>query len=321
MEFKFNVTGQERKSLVGAISEILNQPTHYNGAPTFSYKVGDYEIDKNGTVTGEWDLRLMVGLENRGFEYEPSQTFHLITPRGTLLIQKQFLTAEDAQAEGYDMYFSHQGRGIFTKPSGTSEHGKHFAVVGEPYKQEEKPEAPAEEPTPETESDNFDGEVAPDGAEVTDISTDKDGGIDTITIEYPFEGFTPETLDNLTKLVQSKEVLIKTALGADELPIKMLDNRIAFPWFKYTDSANLTAYAQFITALCQTAQEKKRVIAKAQESFENPRFTMRVWLIGLGMVGAEFSTARKILTKPLEGNGAWRYGKPTPASEEVPANA
>jgi hypothetical protein len=48
---------------------------------------------------------------------------------------------------------------------------------------------------------------------------------------------------------------------------------------------------------------------------------MRVWLIGLGMVGAEFSTARKILTKPLSGNGAWRYGKPTPASEEVPANA
>jgi hypothetical protein len=258
----------------------------------------------------------MVGLERRGFEYEPSQTFHLITPRGTLLIQKQFLTAEDAQSEGYDMYFSHQSRGIFTKPSGTSEHGKYFAVVGEPFEQE----APAEEPSPETDPDNFDGEAAPDSAEVTDISTDKDGGIDTITIEYPLESFTPETLDNLTKLVQSKEVLIKTALNTATLPIQILDNRIAFPWFKYTDSANLTAYAQFITALCQTAQEKKRVTAKSQESFENPRFTMRVWLIGLGMIGAEFSTARKILTKPLEGNGAWRYGKPTPASEEVPAN-
>jgi hypothetical protein len=183
MEFKFNVTGQERKSLVGAISEILNTPTHYNGAPTFSYTVGEYHIDKEGTVTGEWDLRLMVGLESRGFEYEPSKTFHLITPRGTLLIQKQFLTAEDAQAEGYDMYFSHQGRGIFTKPSGTSEHGKYFAVVGEPFKQEE----PAEEPTPEIAPDNCDGEAAPDSAEVTDISTDKDGGIDTITIEFPKE--------------------------------------------------------------------------------------------------------------------------------------
>jgi hypothetical protein len=306
MEFKYNVTGQERKALVEAISEITNQPAHYNGAPTFSYTIGEYYIDKNGTVTGEWNLHLMVALENRGFEYEPSKTFHLITPRGTLLIQQQFLTAEEAQAEGYVIYFTHEGRDIYIKPSGTSEHGKYFAVVGEPFGQEDP--------------DGYDGEAIPEGAEVTDISTDSDGGIDTITIEYPLEGFTPETLDNLVKMVESKEVLIKTALNTDSLPIQVLDDRIAFPWFKYTDNANLNAYMQFISLLCQTAQEKKRVIAKAQESFENPRFAMRVWIIGLGMVGAEFATARKILTKPLEGNSSWRYGKPTPASEETPAN-
>jgi hypothetical protein len=252
----------------------------------------------------------MVALENKGFEYEPSKTFHLITPRGTLLIQEQFLTAEDAQAECYEIYFSHEGRDIYIKPSGTSEHGKYFAVVGEPFGQTET----------QTDPDGYDGEVIPDGAEVTDISTDENGGIDTITIEYPLKDFTPETLDNLVKMVESKEVLIKTALGADTLPIQVLEDRIAFPWFKYTDNANLEAYMQFITLLCQTAQEKKRVIAKAQESFENPRFAMRVWLIGLGMVGAEYAIARKILTKPLDGNGAYRYGRPTPASEETPAN-
>jgi hypothetical protein len=306
MEFKYNVTGQERKALVESISEILNIPAHYNGAPTFSYTIGEYYVDKEGTVTGEWNLHLMVALENKGFEYEPSKTFHLITPRGTLLIQKQFLTTEDAQAEGYDMYFSHQGRGIFSKATEKGENYRYFAVVGEPFGQEDP--------------DGYDGEAIPDGAEVSDISTDKDDGIDTITIEYPLEGFTPETLDNLVKMVESKEVLIKTALNTDTLPIQVLEDRVAFPWFKYTDNANLNAYMQFITLLCQTAQEKKRVIAKAQETFENPRFAMRVWLIGLGMVGAEFATARKILTKPLEGNSSWRYGKPTPASEETPAN-
>jgi hypothetical protein len=298
MEFKYNVTGQERKALVEAISEILDTPAHYNGAPTFSYTIGEYYVDKIGTVTGEWNLSLMVALENKGFEYEPSKTFHLITPRGTLLIQEQFLTAEDAQAEGYEIYFSHEGRDIYIKPSGTSEHGKYFAVVGEPFGQEEDSNS----------------------AEVTEISTDENGGIDTITIEYPLEGFTPETLDNLVKMVESKEVLIKQALNTDSLPIKVLEDRVAFPWFKYTDNANLEAYMQFISLLCQTAQEKKRVIAKAQESFENPRFAMRVWLIGLGMVGAEFATARKILTKPLDGNGAWRYGKPSITETEVPAN-
>jgi hypothetical protein len=297
MEFKYNVTGQRRKALVEAISEITNQPALYNGAPTFSYTIGEYHIDKEGTVTGEWNLQLMVALENNCFEYELSKTFHLITPRGTLLIEQQFLTAEDAQAEGYEIYFSHEGRDIYIKPSGTSEHGKYFTVVGEPFGQEE-----------------------PEGAEVTDISTDEDGGVDTITIEYPLEGFTPETLDNLVKMVESKEVLLKPALNTDSRPIQVLEDRVAFPWFKYTDNANLNAFMQFISLLCQTAQEKKRVIAKAQESFENPRFAMRVWLIGLGMVGAEFATARKILTKPLEGNSSWRYGKPTPASEETPAN-
>jgi len=36
MEVKYNISGDRRKQLVGAISEILDIPAHYNGAPTFS---------------------------------------------------------------------------------------------------------------------------------------------------------------------------------------------------------------------------------------------------------------------------------------------
>ena len=39
MELKYNVTGSERKSLVGAISTALDAPTKYLGAPTFAYEV------------------------------------------------------------------------------------------------------------------------------------------------------------------------------------------------------------------------------------------------------------------------------------------
>ena len=42
---------------------------------------------------------------------------------------------------------------------------------------------------------------------------------------------------------------------------------------------------------------------------ENPKFAMRTWLIRLGMVGAEFSTARSFLTKNLDGDAAFRYGR------------
>ena len=39
MKINYNMTGAARKSLVAAISEELNAPTNYLGAPTFAYTV------------------------------------------------------------------------------------------------------------------------------------------------------------------------------------------------------------------------------------------------------------------------------------------
>lgn len=49
---------------------------------------------------------------------------------------------------------------------------------------------------------------------------------------------------------------------------------------------------------------------------------MRVWLIGLGMIGAEFGAARKLMMRNLSGDSGWRYDKPgkaAPAAMESPA--
>ena len=51
MRINYNVTGPKRKALVAAISQELNAPTKYLGAPTFAYEVGGYQIDKNGVIT------------------------------------------------------------------------------------------------------------------------------------------------------------------------------------------------------------------------------------------------------------------------------
>lgn len=53
MKINYNVTGPTRKSLVAAISQELNAPTKYLGAPSFAYEVGEYYIDKNGMLEGE----------------------------------------------------------------------------------------------------------------------------------------------------------------------------------------------------------------------------------------------------------------------------
>jgi hypothetical protein len=88
--------------------------------------------------------------------------------------------------------------------------------------------------------------------------------IDLVAVEIPREGFTPEAIENLTKMVTTKEALIKKALAAPALPIEVLEDRIAFPWFAATeDGEHINAYAQFIAALAKTAGEKKRVNASA----------------------------------------------------------
>jgi hypothetical protein len=68
MKLNYNVTGSERKSLVGAISTFLNAPTKYLGAPTFAYEVGGYRISQTGTLTGEDNGELEVKLLEEGFE-------------------------------------------------------------------------------------------------------------------------------------------------------------------------------------------------------------------------------------------------------------
>lgn len=80
MELKYNATGARRKELVMAVSEIVGEPLNYKGALTFAYEVGDFSIDKNGTLSYPVELdsglveKVMNGLSERGFEFEDSET-------------------------------------------------------------------------------------------------------------------------------------------------------------------------------------------------------------------------------------------------------
>ena len=69
----YNVAGTERKRLVQAISTYMGADAEYLGAPTFSYKVDYFTIDRNGVVS--FDSRadseeiegLIEALVNEGF--------------------------------------------------------------------------------------------------------------------------------------------------------------------------------------------------------------------------------------------------------------
>ena len=131
--------------------------------------------------------------------------------------------------------------------------------------------------------------------------------IDTACIEIPND-FTPEALDNLTRMVAAKKALIKKALAAEALPIEVSDEKVSFPWFQAeTDSEHINAYAQFITSLAVTAKAKKRVMTETK-AVDNEKFRMRIFCIALGMIGPEYKLARALLGKNLSGNSAWSSG-------------
>jgi hypothetical protein len=50
MKANFNCTKEERKALVTVLSRITGYPAKYQGAPSFSYAVGGYTVDRYGTV-------------------------------------------------------------------------------------------------------------------------------------------------------------------------------------------------------------------------------------------------------------------------------
>ena len=67
IEVAYNVTGVRRKQLVVAVSEFTNIEPEYKAAPSFAYEIGDYMVDKEGTLTGPENPALIESLKEQGF--------------------------------------------------------------------------------------------------------------------------------------------------------------------------------------------------------------------------------------------------------------
>lgn len=73
MTIEYNLTGEERKKLVKAISEITGSPAEYQYMPTCSYIIGNYTVTKDGTLiigddTDEKEIsNLLAKLEQMGY--------------------------------------------------------------------------------------------------------------------------------------------------------------------------------------------------------------------------------------------------------------
>ena len=71
-EYRFNVTGDQRKALVRAIHEFTGINAIYKAAPTFAFVIGDYTVDKTGTLIGEASPEMLAALAEQGFTLNES---------------------------------------------------------------------------------------------------------------------------------------------------------------------------------------------------------------------------------------------------------
>ena len=135
-------------------------------------------------------------------------------------------------------------------------------------------------------------------------------GGEALTIEIPLAGFDENALANLDNLIKSKGWLIKKALGIEELPIKVGEASMKFPWFKkMPDSDECQAFTDFIGKLAEHSKKQKRISSKVKET-ENEKYAFRCFLLRLGFIGTEYKKQRKILLSRLNGSSAFKVGKP-----------
>ena len=127
-----------------------------------------------------------------------------------------------------------------------------------------------------------------------------------MAIQMPM--MTGDEISRLEALIESKESLIKKALGAENLMVGETDGKLDFPWFRVdSEPDEVKAYMHLVTALCDTAKRSKRVNAK-DHPVENEKYAFRCFLLRLGFIGDEFKMSRKILLKNFDGSSAWRNG-------------
>lgn len=151
----------------------------------------------------------------------------------------------------------------------------------------------------------------PETEEAKEIETTEKTDSTGLTISLPLDKV---AVGNLTNLLTAKGSLIKKALGIDELPIDIGEDRISFPWFTEMPEADAAkAYTDFISLLCKLSRELKRA-SSTETEVTNEKYAFRCFLLRLGFIGPEYKTERKILLQNLTGNSSWKNG--TPEKEE-----
>ncbi len=268
MEIKLNIEKNQRNALAQKIGELTGAEVKYLGVPGCRYQIDFFTLDKNAVLS--FSDRI-----------------------DTDIVEKVLNGLAEA---GY----------------------------------ESKTVAPPEETDASAESE-------------PDIPDEPSSGFPLLaSISFPLSRHTVQSLTNLICMIHSRGALLSKATGGEffadksladailgdktfrsiheliayireweetnpELKgIRFADDKLIFDGFGAAqDAETVQTFTKLATAMNRMAITQKRVQAKDVDD-SNEKYALRIWLIRLGLNGADFKADRKRLMTPLSGHTAFR---------------
>ena len=333
MKYELNIP--DRKALIRRAQALTEESGNYTFLPRCAYEFQGFSIEKDGSLEAGEDADrsiletlLAEGLIRKGEageEIKPEDTAEAETTEETEPAGVEEPTeAEEPEAEN---------------PVETTE-----TEQDEPAEETESDEVSEE---PEDATDIPQPETEPEGIDPEDIG--EETGFVKPSISLPLEGHSGRSLRNLIFLLYSRGHLISKSTGGDfgadddlveelkiasEYPtangliehirkfeagngkavrgIEITEDKVVFTGFPVTDDPDeVQAFVHLASLMNRQSIEQNRIQTKPVDE-TNEKYSMRTWLLRIGMNGDEFKETRSILMKRLDGHTAFR----TPADAE-----
>lgn len=311
---KYAASGEQRKKLVNALSEILECESKYLKAPSYGYEVGSCVVNRTGDIEFSDDMTeeeieaIVKKLTWHGFERVLDEPTGEID--GAPALEESALGAEDPTEENVsDAVEANVEESEDVLDETVVEEDKIAAAEDSAASKETSAESIEESEAPVLPEGNFESaeatkEATGEPSEETSIPEATEPK--KIVIELPGSYLDEAELGRVRAIVASKASVLKKALETDDLSIERNEDKICFPWF--TDhgiDGETKAYMQLVSGIAKRAKMLTRVTATESIS-ENDKFTMRLFLVSLNFKGTEYAFARKFLIRNLTGNSGWR---------------
>ena len=311
---KYAASGEQRKKLVNALSEILECEYKYLKAPSYGYEVGSCVVNRTGDIEFPDDMTeeeieaIVKKLTWHGFERildEPTEEID-----GAPVLEESALGAEDPTEENVsDAVEANVEESEDVLDETVVEEDKIAAAEDSAASKETSAESIEESEAPVLPEGNFESAEATkeatgepsEGTSIPEATEPK-----KIVIELPGSYLDEADLGRVRAIVASKASVLKKALETDDLSIERKEDKVCFPWF--TDhgiDGEAKAYMQLVSGIAKRAKMLTRVTATESPS-DNDKFTMRLFLVSLNFKGPEYAFARKFLLRNLSGNSGWR---------------